>query len=414
MAHAARALGLGVMLGCMIESGLGIAAGAQRRARSATTSTSTATCCSPRIRGRASSFVDGVQLPSDAPGLGVSSSEAYLVLAEGTARRPAPRQDRARRHALRAASRSWRCSTRRGRARRTRGSRSSARVDDALALRADDGARRRRDRGRPLPAGLARAAAALHLERARRRERPARVPRRRPRARRARARRTASSCATCAGRRAGLNVPDRREPRRSARDRAHGRLRLRDREDDRRARARPRGAAPRGSPPSSSPTGQTGIAIAGWGISVDAVVVGLHRRRGRAARRRGRTPRRRAAARRGPGLAACTRPTRASRSASIHGAAPHVLVLCHKAGQRYVDDDERFPIPPLGELVELHERVGLLARPARVRRSRSTRATSTRTRRAARSRPRRRRPACRRRSRALRRRAARRRAARRG
>ena len=29
MAHAARALGLGVMLGCMIESGLGIAAGAQ-------------------------------------------------------------------------------------------------------------------------------------------------------------------------------------------------------------------------------------------------------------------------------------------------------------------------------------------------------------------------------------------------
>ena len=27
MAHAARALGLGVMLGCMIESGLGIAAG---------------------------------------------------------------------------------------------------------------------------------------------------------------------------------------------------------------------------------------------------------------------------------------------------------------------------------------------------------------------------------------------------
>ncbi len=27
MAHAARALGLGVMLGCMVESGLGIAAG---------------------------------------------------------------------------------------------------------------------------------------------------------------------------------------------------------------------------------------------------------------------------------------------------------------------------------------------------------------------------------------------------
>ena len=40
----------------------------------------------------------------------------------------------------------------------------------------------------------------------------------------------------------------------------------------------------------------------------------------------------------------------------LHGSAPHALVLCHQAGQRYVDDDERFPIPPLSELVELHER----------------------------------------------------------
>ncbi len=36
----------------------------------------------------------------------------------------------------------------------------------------------------------------------------------------------------------------------------------------------------------------------------------------------------------------------------LHGSAPHVLVLCHLAGQEVVDDDERFPIPPLGELVE--------------------------------------------------------------
>jgi uncharacterized NAD-dependent epimerase/dehydratase family protein len=36
------------------------------------------------------------------------------------------------------------------------------------------------------------------------------------------------------------------------------------------------------------------------------------------------------------------------------------------AGERYVDGDERFPIPPLAELVELHERMSLLARPARV------------------------------------------------
>jgi uncharacterized NAD-dependent epimerase/dehydratase family protein len=41
-------------------------------------------------------------------------------------------------------------------------------------------------------------------------------------------------------------------------------------------------------------------------------------------------------------------------------------VLCHNAGQPYVDDDERFPMPSLSELVELHERTALLARPAQV------------------------------------------------
>jgi uncharacterized NAD-dependent epimerase/dehydratase family protein len=49
-----------------------------------------------------------------------------------------------------------------------------------------------------------------------------------------------------------------------------------------------------------------------------------------------------------------------------HGSAPHALVLCHLAGQKYVADDERFPIPPLREVVELHERSALIARPARV------------------------------------------------
>jgi L-Ala-D/L-Glu epimerase len=70
MAHTARALGLGVMLGCMVESGLGIAAGA-----------SIASLCDhvdldgnlliaedpwPGVE-----LVDGVQLPSSSPGLGV-------------------------------------------------------------------------------------------------------------------------------------------------------------------------------------------------------------------------------------------------------------------------------------------------------------------------------------------------------
>jgi L-Ala-D/L-Glu epimerase len=71
--HAARALGLGVMLGCMVESGLGIAAGA-----------SIASLCDhvdldgnlllredpwPGVE-----LVDGVQIPSDSPGLGVTEA----------------------------------------------------------------------------------------------------------------------------------------------------------------------------------------------------------------------------------------------------------------------------------------------------------------------------------------------------
>jgi L-alanine-DL-glutamate epimerase-like enolase superfamily enzyme len=75
MAHAARALGLGVMLGCMTESGLGISAGAQ-----------IASLCDfvdldgnlllledpwPGVELR-----DGVQLPPNAPGLGVTTRQA--------------------------------------------------------------------------------------------------------------------------------------------------------------------------------------------------------------------------------------------------------------------------------------------------------------------------------------------------
>ena len=70
MAHAARALGLGVMLGCMVESGLGIAPGAHIASL----------CDHVDLDGNlllasdpwpGVELVDGVQLPADAPGLGV-------------------------------------------------------------------------------------------------------------------------------------------------------------------------------------------------------------------------------------------------------------------------------------------------------------------------------------------------------
>jgi L-alanine-DL-glutamate epimerase-like enolase superfamily enzyme len=71
MVAAARALGLGVMLGCMIESGLGIAAGAHIASLMDHVDLDGNLLLAedpwPGV-----DFVDGVQLPSDAQGLGVA------------------------------------------------------------------------------------------------------------------------------------------------------------------------------------------------------------------------------------------------------------------------------------------------------------------------------------------------------
>ena len=51
----------------------------------------------------------------------------------------------------------------------------------------------------------------------------------------------------------------------------------------------------------------------------------------------------------------------------IHGSAPHLYVLCHEAGRTEVEGDATHsPIPGLAELVELHERLSLRLRPAKV------------------------------------------------
>jgi D-glutamate N-acetyltransferase len=113
------------------------------------------------------------------------------------------------------------------------------------------------------------------------------------------------------------------------------------------------------------PTGQTGIAIAGWGISVDAVVADFiagaaerlvvegHDRGGELLLVEGQ--------------GSLIHPQYSGVTLGLyHGSAPHLLVLCHQAGERYVNEDERYPIPPLSQLVELHERMSLLSRPARV------------------------------------------------
>jgi uncharacterized NAD-dependent epimerase/dehydratase family protein len=50
----------------------------------------------------------------------------------------------------------------------------------------------------------------------------------------------------------------------------------------------------------------------------------------------------------------------------LHGCAPHLLVLCHRAGQTAVEGYPEHPIPPLPEVVSLYEQASLPARRARV------------------------------------------------
>ena len=113
------------------------------------------------------------------------------------------------------------------------------------------------------------------------------------------------------------------------------------------------------------PTGQTGIAIAGWGIAVDAVVsdflagaaeqlvVEGHERGGELLLVEGQ--------------GSLIHPAYSGVTLGlVHGSAPHAFVLCHLAGQTEVEGYPGHPILPLRELVELHERIALPARPAQV------------------------------------------------
>ena len=162
------------------------------------------------------------------------------------------------------------------------------------------------------------------------------------------------------------------------RHRPHRRLRLRDREEDGRARARPRGA-------------RRGLASV---VRADGPDRDRDRRLGHRGRcRRRRLPRRRRAselvvegAERGgellfvEGQGSLVHPPYSGVTLGlIHGSAPHLFVLCHVAGSTEIEGCPGHPIPPLAELVELHERIALPAPPGEGRRaSRSTPPASTR------------------------------------
>ncbi len=115
------------------------------------------------------------------------------------------------------------------------------------------------------------------------------------------------------------------------------------------------------------PTGQTGIAIAGWGIAVDEVVSDFVA---------GATERlvlegsRRAGA--GAllwieGQGSISHPAYSGVTLGLlHGSAANALVLVHEPGRTHLDMPDGPPIPPLSQLVDDYQRMARYVRPADV------------------------------------------------
>ena len=102
------------------------------------------------------------------------------------------------------------------------------------------------------------------------------------------------------------------------------------------------------------PTGQTGVAISGWGIVVDRVIADYA---AGAVERLVQTPED-ADLLIVEGQGALAHPAYSGVTTSIlHGSAPDALVLCHELDHQVIRGYESVAIPPLDEYVELYERL---------------------------------------------------------
>jgi uncharacterized NAD-dependent epimerase/dehydratase family protein len=123
----------------------------------------------------------------------------------------------------------------------------------------------------------------------------------------------------------------------------------------------------RGLPSVFVPTGQTGIAIAGWGIAVDQVVSDFVAGAAEQLVVRGH-------ARGGDGAilwiegqGSLNHPFYSGVTLGLlHGSAPHAMVFVHEPGRTLIEGDPRFPIPGLPELIDDQVRMARHIRPAPV------------------------------------------------
>ena len=111
-------------------------------------------------------------------------------------------------------------------------------------------------------------------------------------------------------------------------------------------------------------TGQTGILVEGWGTSVDAVIADFIAGAAedlvlRAARDADIVLVEGQGSIIHPGYSGVT-------YGLIHGSLTHGLLLCHQPSRKTVMNNDWLPIPPLPDLIALHEQVLKPLRPARV------------------------------------------------
>ena len=120
----------------------------------------------------------------------------------------------------------------------------------------------------------------------------------------------------------------------------------------------------RGASVAFAGTGQTGILIEGWGIAVDAVIADFI---GGAAERLTMDAAKAADIVLVEGQGSIIHPSYSGVTYGlIHGTLPHAFVLCHQPSRKTIDHNDWVPLPPLKELVRLHEESVRYLRPAPV------------------------------------------------
>ena len=119
----------------------------------------------------------------------------------------------------------------------------------------------------------------------------------------------------------------------------------------------------RGHRAAFAPTGQTGIFIEGWGVCVDAVVADFIAGAAEDVTLR--------AAENADivlveGQGSILHPGYSGVSLGLlHGSMPHAMIACHQPSRRTFRHNDWLPIPPLTDVIRLHEAIAAPLRPSR-------------------------------------------------